>query len=187
MCNRCFIAWDDSPINKPVMSSEEHNKLPTPQHSLCKRRRLGYGDIRVVEHVKRQFLRASLFTTAEIDLMICKIEQAITQYPPQPTESLEPAKEWIDTLIAHNQRLGWLAYSIPPQLEEWERPVIRVSVDELTVGEFSRLWRSDNVIVVTGLLDRLNLEQWTPQWLSKIHGDEKVEILDCARWGATVG
>ncbi|KAJ1914490.1 hypothetical protein H4219_004764 [Mycoemilia scoparia] len=199
ICKQCFLSWDDSMVKKPVVSSQELKVLKPGKITTCLRKRVAPKDLRVILHKKTMFLRASKFTKSEVDYMVNKIQKAISMYEEDlNTKKIMDGSSYDEVeggiseerrreLMEESNRIGWMANTIPPQLEEWERPVIRVEAGKISLEEFSRLWRANNVIVVTGLLDHINRKQWTPQWLSKNHGNEAVEILDCARYGASVG
>ncbi|KAJ1935373.1 hypothetical protein EC988_008507, partial [Linderina pennispora] len=52
-------------------------------------------------------------------------------------------------------------------LKRWQKAPIYVSADDLTLREFARLWEEDNVVVVTGLADKIDAAKWTPTALLK--------------------
>ncbi|KAJ2748448.1 hypothetical protein H4S06_004950, partial [Coemansia sp. BCRC 34490] len=66
-------------------------------------------------------------------------------------------------------------------LEEWELAPVYVDADELSLSDFSRLWRRGVVIVVRGLLPAMESELWRPEWWIRHAGFQDVSVWDCAK------
>ncbi|KAJ2582035.1 nuclear pore complex subunit, partial [Coemansia sp. RSA 1836] len=143
------------------------------------------------QHRKRQFIRVSQFTAADIRQVVEKARGVVDLGSIYPELSqISSAGMISDTaaqaFTAKVARIEQRTRDMYPHAA-WELPVIYVAADELSTAEFSCLWRQGIVVVVRGLLSALNGAIWQPEWWIKHFGDEKVSILDCARKAEPVG
>ncbi|KAJ2830773.1 hypothetical protein GGI24_001825 [Coemansia furcata] len=200
MCVCCFSEWDDdndelrvSLSNGPVNSNTDDSIARARRLSHCK---IFNGSSKLnlrlqAQHKKRQFIRVSQFSAADIHQVLEKVHGIIhlgTLYPQLETISCTGVIS--DTSAqAFAVKINWIEQRTRETYphEAWELPVIYVQPNELTTAEFSCLWRRGMVVVVRGLLSSLKSAIWKPEWWIKHFGDEVVSILDCANGAKPVG
>ncbi|KAJ2415242.1 hypothetical protein GGI10_001825 [Coemansia sp. RSA 2530] len=203
MCIGCFSEWDDSDLDQRVLTS--HGTIPVAnlgpddpsswakRYSHCKKFN-GNGDLSLrlqAQHQKQQFIRVSQFTAADIRQVLGKVNSVIS------LDKVYPELNRISCAGVINDTEAQAFAAKIARIEDrtrrmyshakWEMPVMYVEADELSTAEFSCLWRSGVVIVVRGLLKKLDSDIWLPEWWIKHFGDEEVSILDCANGAKAVG
>ncbi|KAJ2448020.1 hypothetical protein GGF42_005260, partial [Coemansia sp. RSA 2424] len=204
MCVGCFSEWDDGSAEPRVAVGSSYNKahsgsrsddggVSTRRYNHCKKFN-GTSELSLhlqAQHRKRQFIRVSQFTAADIRQVVEKARGVVDLGSIYPELSqISSAGVISDTaaqaFTAKVARIEQRTRDMYPHAA-WELPVIYVAADELSTAEFSCLWRQGIVVVVRGLLSALNGALWQPEWWIKNFGDEKVSILDCARKAEPVG
>ncbi|KAJ2742707.1 nuclear pore complex subunit, partial [Coemansia sp. BCRC 34301] len=209
VCVGCFADWDDTGDEPRVVVVGQAGVVARQQHSgsspseadttvvkrsaHCKRF-MGTGEFSLrmsSEHRKRQFVRVSQFSAADIRQVLSKAQGVVDLGAVHPDLGAiscagvisDAASIAFDAKVARIEQRTRGMYPHAP----WEQPVLYVMPNELTTAEFSVLWRRGKAVVVRGLLDRLNSEIWTPEWWIKHFGDEMVSILDCRQKAEAVG
>ncbi|KAJ2860363.1 nuclear pore complex subunit [Coemansia aciculifera] len=203
MCVGCFSEWDDEGadprvsqgkgINKGAGHKTDDGSNGARRYSYCKQFN-GTGDLSLrlhAQHKKRQFVRLSQFSAADIHQVLEKVRSVVGLDATYPEfNRISCAGVISDTkaqeFAAKIARIEQRTREMYPH-EDWELPVMYVQADELSTAEFSCLWRRGVVVVVRGLLSALNSEIWQPEWWIKNFGDEVVGILDCADGAKPVG
>ncbi|KAJ2159124.1 hypothetical protein GGF46_003246 [Coemansia sp. RSA 552] len=191
LCPRCFYDMDDSSANTDTRVYHK-TKAGTAKIDLslrCRHMRVRDNvQVRVgMVHRRRQFLRMSQFTMEDVAQVRAKVQKfvALDRWSPR-VDCMGPVDDctlnWLHTKMA---RLARRARDLHVH-EAWELPVMYVDADELTTREFSQLWRRGQVVVVRGLLEKLDSEIWKPDWWIRKQGYELVSVLDCAKHAAPV-
>ncbi|KAJ2768410.1 hypothetical protein IWQ57_003546, partial [Coemansia nantahalensis] len=80
MCPQCFVEWDDSGIEARVL---DHDRaIGVPPIALCKRFCRDYGQLRgAALHQRRQFLRVSLVSAADVAAVAQKVHEVVRFWP----------------------------------------------------------------------------------------------------------
>lgn len=106
--------------------------------------------------------------------------QASSQSPDRPVGSTtgftsEGYDDGVCTLVS-NPVPPSPSSSTPPSIPSW--PVPYYTFDSLTEPLFSALWARGTPLLVTGLLNRFEI-QWTPQYFIEKYGQQACIILEC--------
>ncbi|KAJ2884764.1 hypothetical protein H4R27_001876 [Coemansia aciculifera] len=203
MCAGCFSEWDDENPDPRVSQGKGPNRGTSlkaddgsngaRRYGYCKQFK-GTGKLRLClqsQHKRRQFVRLSQFSAANIRQVLEKVRNVIDlgdiYLKSNPIScagviSDRSAQKFAAKVAQIEQRTR----EMYPH-EDWELPVMYVQVDELSTAELSCLWQRGVVVVMRGLLSALNSEIWQPEWWIRNFGDEIVGILDCADGAKPVG
>ncbi|KAJ2023945.1 hypothetical protein GGI06_001204 [Coemansia sp. S85] len=203
MCVGCFAEWDDSGVDRRVLVFDRQSSKDSPdpddagswanRNNRCKIFN-GNGDLSLrlrTQHQKRQFFRVSQFTAADIRQVLDKANNVLflKKFCP-PMKRITCAGVINDTeALAFTAKIARIEDRTRRMYShaKWEMPVMYVEADELSTAEFSCLWRSSVVIVVRGLLKKLDSDIWLPEWWIEHFGDEEVSVLDCANGAQAAG
>ncbi|KAJ2064044.1 hypothetical protein GGI17_001236 [Coemansia sp. S146] len=203
MCAGCFSEWDDENSDPRVSQGKCPNRGTSlkaddgsngaRRYGYCKQFK-GIGKLRLClqsQHRKRQFVRLSQFSAADIRQVLEKVRNVIDLGDIYlKSNPISCAGVISDTtaqeFAAKFARIEQRTRETYPH-ETWELPVMYVQAGELSTAEFSCLWQRGVVVVVRGLLSALNSEIWQPEWWIENLGDEVVDIPDCADGAKPVG
>ncbi|KAJ2615140.1 Lysine-specific demethylase 3B [Coemansia sp. RSA 1365] len=72
-------------------------------------------------------------------------------------------------------------------LQEWQRPPVYVPADDITLREFSRLWEEGYIVVVTGLINKLDEQIWNPDALLRVLGKLSTPIYEASGRRSALG
>ncbi|KAJ1897525.1 hypothetical protein LPJ66_003317, partial [Kickxella alabastrina] len=77
---------------------------------------------------------------------------------------------------------------VPPQpLPEWHQTPVYAAAADLTLREFAQLWEDNHVVVVTGLLNDLELQAWSPDVLVQRLGKLPAQIYELGSKDLSIG
>ncbi|KAJ2827776.1 hypothetical protein GGI24_002565, partial [Coemansia furcata] len=154
MCVRCFSEWDDdndeprvSLSNGPINSNTDDSIARARRLSHCKMFN-GTSELSLrlqAQHKKRQFIRVSQFSAADIRQVLEKVRGIIDLGAIYPELSMISCAGVISDTSA--QMFAAKINQIEQRTRDmyphaaWELPVIYVQADELSTAEFSCLWR----------------------------------------------
>ncbi|KAJ1724921.1 hypothetical protein LPJ53_000845 [Coemansia erecta] len=181
LCAGCFARLDDAPVRARRASA----KSP-PRLLLCRTVARAGARVRLA-HRRDQFVRVSRLAPASVARALgcarAGLEAARLLGPLDCLGRVAPADA-----AQFAARVGALQARARARhaYAAWEAAPVCVEAGELTLGEFSRLWRAGTVVVVRGLLARLDAGVWQPAWWARHRGHEPVTILDCARGAAAI-
>ncbi|KAJ2661520.1 hypothetical protein IWW48_002388 [Coemansia sp. RSA 1200] len=180
VCIRCFGEWNDSSIGRRVNIGKTSFESGLPRIARCKRIRPHGGSGQFsAKHRRSQFVRMSVVAPNDVLAVAAKTRAVLALGGTIGKAELFDcsgaggASAEFDARIASiQQRAG--------DLEEWELAPVYVDADELSLSDFSRLWRRGVVIVVRGLLPAMESELWRPEWWIRHAGFQDVSVWDCA-------
>ncbi|KAJ1732279.1 hypothetical protein LPJ72_003499 [Coemansia sp. Benny D160-2] len=181
VCIRCFGEWNDSSIGGRVAAGKSNYESGLPRIARCKRIRPHGGSGQLsAKHRRSQFVRMSVVAPDDVLSVAAKTRAVLALGGTIGKAELFDcsgaggASAEFDARIASiQQRAG--------DLEEWELAPVYVDADELSLSDFSRLWRRGVVIVVRGLLPAMESELWRPEWWIRHAGFQDVSVWDCAK------
>ncbi|KAJ1642817.1 hypothetical protein LPJ64_005363 [Coemansia asiatica] len=186
ICQVCFDEWDDSDIDCRFVAEANESALVPAVAQCCSTRRILRAKTR---HMRKQQMRFLHWPAEDLQRVANHVRAIMADASAlgMVDASGQRVLEDEDTLFwrriedLRHSRTRSYAY------EPWDLAPLYVDAGELTLGEFSRLWARGVVVVVRGLLDKLQGDKWTPYyWITQL-GSEQVTILDCARSAEPVG
>ncbi|KAJ1968323.1 hypothetical protein IWQ62_001312 [Dispira parvispora] len=163
-CQSCYDEWQSSYSESGNTMSVPSVKQSGENMNYCRKvflKRCCYY------HIPQQFVRVRRLETEELAQACADARSYQIQFaslPPLPTQLPWPALENTE------------AY-------DYERPLVRVTAEQVTLADFQTLWRQGEALVVENLFSRLKLD-WSPSYWSEYHGDELVMVLDCVTGAA---
>ncbi|KAJ1856467.1 hypothetical protein LPJ73_002176, partial [Coemansia sp. RSA 2703] len=181
LCTRCFDAWDDAPRVRYVGDRKFVGEQSAERAITCRTMPRVPGKPKLA-HCKEQFVRVSRLAPATVGraLGVARAAESAARLlgPVDCVGRVAPADcDEFEARVASLQQRTRALHAYAP----WEDAPVCVQPGELTLAEFSRLWRRGTVVVVRGLLARLDADVWAPAWWARNRGHEPVTILDCTR------
>ncbi|KAJ1651660.1 hypothetical protein IWQ61_007825 [Dispira simplex] len=158
-CQDCYNEWQS---NYPEGNNIIPEKLGASVSTNINYCRKVLGERSFYYHIPQQFVRVRRLETEELAQACTDARSYQTQFallPALPTQLPWPLLENIEAYV-------------------YERPLVRVTAEQVSLADFQTLWRQGEVLVVENLSSRLKLD-WSPNYWGESHGDEKVMVLDC--------
>ncbi|KAJ1822829.1 hypothetical protein LPJ56_000518 [Coemansia sp. RSA 2599] len=190
ICHSCLSSWpdDSAAIDDGRFFKEQQAAKAAPAVvNCCSTMKVLRGGTR---HVRRQHMRFIHWPAEDLQRVadhahaimkkVAMLGRAVDAGGLRPLSD-ENARFWRRIEGLRRDTKSRYAY------EPWDLAPLYVNDGDLTLAEFSRLWERGIVVVVRGLLDKLQARSWTPRYWIEQLGSEEVTILDCTRGSEPVG
>ncbi|KAJ2634693.1 hypothetical protein GGF40_004048 [Coemansia sp. RSA 1286] len=186
ICQTCFSQWDDSGVDhRFVKTPQEAADVPAINQCLTSLKQYRSKTL----HLRRQHMRFihwpvdDLKRVADHAQSIIRDAQSVGAVDAGGMRLIGDENTQFWRRIETMRESGSRAHAYKP----WEMAPLYVNAGDLSLSDFSRLWDSGVVVVVRGLLAKLQADIWTPRyWISSL-GDEEVTILNCKNKSEPVG